>query len=172
MAIEFSLSELELRRRQNTLVAKSISTDGTEGNLIRNFQVENTSVEMFSAISDEANETVSHFLRCWSNKDNIIYARDNIDREEKEEIVKRIGEIADGVFQFSDIHEHGGFLQRREDLKWSAVELRRSQSTGCLDDKSDHESEFPIIDSDHHVDYWEESEDHLEKSVGSRQTKE
>ena len=39
MAIEFSLSELELRRRQNTLVAKSISTDGTEGNLIRNFQV-------------------------------------------------------------------------------------------------------------------------------------
>ena len=83
-------------------------------------------MEMFSAISDEANETVrwvstlstnfplllsllsSHFLRCWSNKDNIIYARDNIDREEKEEIVKKIGEIADGVFQFSDIHEHGG----------------------------------------------------------------
>ena len=106
----------------------------------------------------------SHFLRCWSNKDSIIYARDNINREEKDEIVKRIGEIADGVFQFSDIHEHGGtrlalllffwtwvaytgFLQRREDLKRSPLELRRSQSTGCLDDKSDHESEFPIIDS-------------------------
>ena len=42
MAIEFSLSELQLRRRQNTLVAKSISTDGTEGNLVRNFQVLNT----------------------------------------------------------------------------------------------------------------------------------
>ena len=31
-----------------------------------------------------------------------------MDRDDKEEIVKRIGEIADGVFQFSDIHEHGG----------------------------------------------------------------
>ena len=39
MAVEFSLSELQLRRRQNTLAAKSISTDGTEGNLLRNFQV-------------------------------------------------------------------------------------------------------------------------------------
>ena len=89
MAVEFSLSELQLRRRQNTLAAKSISTDGTEGNLLRNFQVlasceniedENLwklfvkkfhstphkfqdeassgSVEMFSAISEEASETV------------------------------------------------------------------------------------------------------------------
>ena len=52
----------------------------------------------------------SHFLRCLSHshQDNIIYARDNIARDDKDEIVKRIGEIADGVFQFSDIHEHGG----------------------------------------------------------------
>ena len=49
-------------------------------------------------------------MRCLSHshQDNIIYTRDNIAREEKDEIVKRIGEIADGVFQFSDIHEHGG----------------------------------------------------------------
>ena len=39
MAVQLSLSELQLRRRQNTLAAKSISTDGTEGNLLRNFQV-------------------------------------------------------------------------------------------------------------------------------------
>ena len=87
MAVEFSLSELQLRRRQNTLAAKSISTDGTEGNLLRNFQVlagckkiedetpwklfveslrlqtfqdeaSSGSVEMFSAISEEASETV------------------------------------------------------------------------------------------------------------------
>ena len=85
MAVEFSLSELQLRRRQNTLAAKSISTDGTEGNLLRNFQVKavkifrkkvplllpppftlhkfqdeasSGSVEMFSAISEEASETV------------------------------------------------------------------------------------------------------------------
>ena len=57
----------------------------------------------------------SNFLRCLSNQDSIIYARDNIDREDKEEIVKRIGEIADGVFQFSDIHEHGG--KKAEELR-------------------------------------------------------
>ena len=49
-------------------------------------------------------------MRCLSSQDNGLYARDNIDREDKDEIVKRIGEIADGVFQFSDIHEHGGDL--------------------------------------------------------------
>ena len=41
-----------------------------------------------------------------------------------------------------------GFLQRTEDLKCSALELRRSQSTGCLEDKSDTSPpEFPYIDS-------------------------
>ena len=79
MAVQLSLSELQLRRRQNTLAAKSISTDGTEGNLLRNFQVKavkksstsppftlhkfqdeasSGSVEVFSAISEEASQTV------------------------------------------------------------------------------------------------------------------
>ena len=147
-------------------------------------------------------------MRCLSHshQDNIIYARDNIAKDEKDEIVKRIGEIADGVFQFSDIHEHGGevvfsyivltlilkssftgFLHRTEDLKCSALELRRSQSTGCLDDKSDHEAEFPYIDSgkrspplphsltsapaDHHVDYGESEAAGMESKERSRDNK-
>ena len=67
--------------------------------------------------------------------------------DETTEPVKRSGEIADGVFEFGDLHESGGYPQQKGDLATQAAALRRSQSTGDIDDKSSSGNELPYIDS-------------------------
>ena len=56
LAIELSLKEVNRKNRQSRFSAKSISTDGTEGELARNVQ-EKVPVH-FPNISEEASETV------------------------------------------------------------------------------------------------------------------
>ena len=48
----------------------------------------------------------SNFLKCLSDKGSDFFG-DNPEHVE-DEMIKRIGEVADGVFQFSDLHECGG----------------------------------------------------------------
>ena len=67
--------------------------------------------------------------------------------DEPSEPVKRSGEIADGVFEFGDLHESGGYQEQKKDLASQAAALRRSQSTGNIDDKSSSGDEIPYIDS-------------------------
>ena len=67
--------------------------------------------------------------------------------DETTEPVKRSGEIADGVFKFGDLHESGGYSKLNCSLASQAAALRRSQSTGDIDDKSSSGNEIPYIDS-------------------------
>ena len=67
--------------------------------------------------------------------------------DETTEPVKRSGEIADGVFQFGDLHESGGYPEQKSGLASQSAALRRSQSTGDIDDKSSSGNEIPYIDS-------------------------
>ena len=67
--------------------------------------------------------------------------------DESTEPVKRSGEIADGVFEFGDLHESGGYPEQKGELASQAAALRRSQSTGDIDDKSSSGNEIPYIDS-------------------------
>ena len=47
----------------------------------------------------------SNFLKCLSDKSTELWGGEP---EPEEEMVKRIGEVADGVFQVSELHETGG----------------------------------------------------------------
>ena len=67
--------------------------------------------------------------------------------DESSEPVKRSGEIADGVFEFGDLHESGGYPEQKGELASQSAALRRSQSTGDIDDKSSCGNEIPYIDS-------------------------
>lgn len=172
MAIDLShlqeTGQVSCKRRHSQTqrhFAKSISTDGTEGKLTKNFQETDseTPIEIY-CISEETNETVSNFLKCLSDKGSGFFGTSNY-QEPEDEVIKRIGEVADGVFQVSDLHESGGYLahQRQSDgdncsLDVLAVALRRSQSTGDLGDSLDqgHET-FPYIDSDHHSHHCQET---------------
>jgi hypothetical protein len=79
--------------------------------------------------------------------------------DENTEPVKRSGEIDDGVFEFGDLHESGGYPEQKTGLASQSVALRRSQSTGDIDDKSISSNEIPYIDSDHHNHCDEKPED-------------
>lgn len=150
MTIEVTPSHT--RRHTQRHFAKSISTDGTEGKLTRNIQEqEGPPVDIF-CISQEANDTVSNFLKCLSDKSTELWARGPEPEPEEEERVRRIGEVADGVFQVSELHETGGYLQTdqdsdRERLALLAAALRRSQSTGDLEDHDGHDD--PEAGGDH-----------------------
>ena len=67
--------------------------------------------------------------------------------DESAEPVKRSGEIDDGVFEFGDLHECGGYPEQKTDLASQSAALRRSHSTGDIDDKSSSSNEIPYIDS-------------------------
>ena len=56
MAIELSLKEVQKRSRQSRFAAKSMSTDGAEGELSKNIQ--ERAPPHFIYISEETNETV------------------------------------------------------------------------------------------------------------------
>ena len=49
----------------------------------------------------------SNFLKCLSDKGSGFFGTSNY-QEPEDEVIKRIGEVADGVFQVSDLHESGG----------------------------------------------------------------
>ena len=67
--------------------------------------------------------------------------------DETTEPVKRSGEIADGVFQFGDLHESGGYPEQKRGLASQSAALRRSQSTGDIDENQSSGNEIPYIDS-------------------------
>lgn len=165
MAIDLShlpeTGQVSCKRRHSQTqrhFAKSISTDGSEGKLTKNIQETDseTPIEIY-CISEETNETVSNFLKCLSDKGSGFFGTSNY-QEPEDEVIKRIGEVADGVFQVSDLHESGGYLSQQRQSKGDscsldvlAVALRRSQSTGDLGDSLDQDHDtFPYIDSDHH----------------------
>ena len=81
------------------------------------------------------------------NDINLTNIETIIEIDENTEPVKRSGEIADGVFEFGDLHESGGYPEQKGDLASQAAALRRSQSTGDIDDKSSSGNEIPYIDS-------------------------
>ena len=67
--------------------------------------------------------------------------------DETTEPVKRSGDIDYGVFEFGDLHESGGYPEQKSGLASQSAALRRSQSTGDIDDNSSSSNEIPYIDS-------------------------
>ena len=71
---------------------------------------------------------------------------------EASSLVRRTGEVADGKFRIGDIHESGRYNNADDKAVKNAAALallKRSQSTGDIDDVDDKSNDAPFIDSDH-----------------------
>ena len=67
-------------------------------------------------------------------------------------LVRRTGDVADGKFRIGDIHESGRYNNADDKAVKNAAALallKRSQSTGDIDDVDDKSNDAPFIDSDH-----------------------
>ena len=98
---------ISLSRRSSKTFAKSVSTDGSEGRLARNVQEQQAGqAAQFPRISEEASETVSNFLLSLVGPgDGSEDWEDGYPAHQNHtaEVVKRIGEVADGVFEVDNL---------------------------------------------------------------------
>ena len=163
LAIELSLREMKDDRVVKKRISnKSISTDGTEGRSIPpeirsgnylvppNSAVGPGAVTIFDDRSptfiEAANETVSSFLKSLAvRNDHVAQDERGVTSSRRPCVVKRTGEVADGMFEIGDIHDHGGYIITSNDV----MNLKRSQSTGDIEDSDEQRRNVPYIDSDH-----------------------
>ena len=80
---------------------------------------------------------------------NIRSKWDICSRFQTSSVIRRTGEVADGKFRISEIHESGGYNNTDANgMSAAQALLKRSQSTGDIDD-DDKINDAPFIDSDH-----------------------